>query len=208
MSETTTKLIYIGDPMCSWCYGIAPEITKVKDNYKDQLSYELIMGGLRPYNTQMMVELKDFLAHHWEEVNERSGQEFSYDILNSNDITYDTEPPSRATVVVRKIAPEKEITFFKQVQIVFYLENKNMHLTESYQSILNDLDIDYDLFTKLFESAEMKNEVKLDFEKSQKMGIRSFPTLVLKHKDDLHLISNGYSTSDKIIQRIDNLLQN
>jgi len=208
MSETTTKLIYIGDPMCSWCYGIAPEITKVKDNYKDQLSYELIMGGLRPYNTQMMVELKDFLAHHWEEVNERSGQEFSYDILNSNDITYDTEPPSRATVVVRKIAPEKEMTFFKQVQIVFYLENKNMHLTESYQSILNDLDIDYDLFTKLFESAEMKNEVKLDFEKSQKMGIRSFPTLVLKHKDDLHLISNGYSTSDKIIQRIDNLLQN
>lgn len=23
-------LIYIGDPLCSWCYGIAPELDKLK----------------------------------------------------------------------------------------------------------------------------------------------------------------------------------
>lgn len=207
MSKSKAKLIYVGDPMCSWCYGIAPEITKIKDYYQDQFDYELIMGGLRPYNTETMVEIKDFLKHHWEEVNEKSGQEFSYEILESDDITYDTEPPSRATVVVRKLAPEKEMTFYEKVQASFYKDNKNMHLVESYQSSVEELEINYQDFKKLFDSEEMKKEVKLDFQKSQQMGIRGFPTLVLENNEQLYLVANGYSSSNKIIARIENLLQ-
>lgn len=207
MSQSSAKLIYVGDPMCSWCYGIAPEITKVRDNYKDRFEYELIMGGLRPYNTQTMVEIKDFLKHHWEEVNEKSGQEFSYDILDRDDISYDTEPPSRASVVVRKLAPEKEMSFFKKVQASFYKDNKNLHLSESYRSSLDELGIDFSKFDALFESEDMKNEVKLDFQKAQQIGVRSFPTMILEYKEQLYLVANGYSTSEKMIARIDNLLE-
>jgi len=206
MSQTKAKLIYVGDPMCSWCYGIAPELSKVMEHYDDKIHYELIMGGLRPYNTQTMIELKDFLTEHWEEVHHRSGQKFNYSILDSKDITYDTEPPSRATIVIRKLAPEKEIAFFKKSQLAFYLENNNMHLAESYQAILNDLNIDFQSFKELFESQEMKEAIKLDFQKAQEMGVRGFPTLILEHEGQLHLLANGYSTSEKIIQRIDKIL--
>ena len=206
MAQSKAKLIYVGDPMCSWCYGVAPELSKVMEHYDDQLNYELIMGGLRPYNTQMMIELKEFLTHHWEDVHKRSGQNFNYKILDSNNITYDTEPPSRACVVVRKIAPEKEISFFKKAQSAFYQDNKNMHLVESYHSILDELTIDYEQFKKLFESKKMKEAIKMDFQKAQDMGVRGFPTLLLEYNGQLHLLANGYSTSDKIIQRIEKIL--
>lgn len=194
--------------MCSWCYGIAPEITSVEDHYGGELTYELVLGGLRPFNTETMSELKDFLAHHWEEVHKKSGQEFNYDILNNSEIMYDTEPPSRATVVVRKMAPEKELLFFKKTQTLFYFENKNMHLAESYTSILTELGIDYTLFVELFDSPDIKNEVKRDFQKSQQMGVRGFPTLILSTSESLHLIANGYSKADTIIERIDTILLN
>ncbi|MFQ5523922.1 MAG: DsbA family protein, partial [Acidimicrobiia bacterium] len=39
-----TKLIYVGDPMCSWCWGFAPEIEDLADEYP----VEVVVGGLRP----------------------------------------------------------------------------------------------------------------------------------------------------------------
>ena len=199
-------LIYVGDPMCSWCYGFAPELNEVKEHYGDKLDMELVMGGLRPYNTQMMTELKDFLTHHWEDVNKASGQEFNYEILSSDRITYDTEPPSRAAVVVRKMDSEKEYDFFKKSQTAFYLYNQNMHLAESYDSILAELELDTKEFDTLFHSDEMKQLVRKDFERAGEMGVRGFPTLLLKHGDKLDLISNGYLSSEDIIQRIDKVL--
>ena len=206
MTSPESTLIYIGDPMCSWCYGITDEMSAVKEKFDGQLGFELVMGGLRPYNTQAMSELKDFLTHHWEEVHQASGQSFQYEILDSDTITYDTEPPCRANVVVRQLAPKQAFTFFKATQKAFYLHNKNMHLAESYHDILDKLGIDKAEFDKLFASDEMKALVRQDFEQSAEWGIRGFPTLILRHEGKLTMIANGYSKSEAMIQRIESVI--
>ncbi len=200
------KLIYVGDPMCSWCYGISPELDKVASHYKGKLEIEIVMGGLRPYNTETMFDLKDFLADHWQEVNHRSGQPFSYGILENQKITYDTEPPSRAVVTVRQLTPHKTLAFFTAIQKDFYFKNKNMHLVESYYSSLDELGIDRDKFYTLFMSDEMKTLVKKDFERANSLKVHSFPTLLLVKNDRTYFVANGYSTVDKMIERIDKYL--
>lgn len=203
MTSPKSTLIYIGDPMCSWCYGITDELAAVKEKFDGQLGFELVMGGLRPYNTQTMSELKSFLGHHWEEVHKASGQSFQYGILDSETITYDTEPPCRANVVVRQLAPKQAFTFFKATQKAFYFHNKNMHLAESYHDILKKLGIDVAKFDELFASDEMKALTRRDFERSAEWGVRGFPTLILQHQDSLTMITNGYSKSEAMIQRIE-----
>ncbi len=204
-TNTDTKLIYIGDPMCSWCYGIAAELEKTKAQLDGSIEFEIIMGGLRPYNTQTMPELKDFLTEHWEQVHQASGQEFKYGILDEAGITYDTEPPSRATVIVRDLAPEKAFAFFHAIQKDFYFENKNMHLVESYYDALDKIEVDKAEFKRLFESDEMKQKVRRDFERAAEYGINSFPSILLKTGEQYHLISSGYTTSDNIIQKVKSL---
>ena len=86
------KLMYVGDPMCSWCYGIAPELEKIVEKYKGQMDIEIVTGGLRPYFDKPINEMKDFLSHHWEDVSKASQQPFNYDILDRADLLYDTEP--------------------------------------------------------------------------------------------------------------------
>jgi putative protein-disulfide isomerase len=202
-TDPRPKLIYVGDPMCSWCYGIGQNLEDVMEKYSDKLDYELVMGGLRPYNTQSMSELKSFLTHHWEDVNKASGQVFTYGILDDTQITYDTEPPCRATVIARDMAPLQAFKFFKCTQEAFYQDNKNMHLVESYHSILDELKMDKEEFTKRFHSAEMKEKVKLDFAKSSSMGVSSFPTIILEYKGQYHLIAKGFATVDQMSERIE-----
>ena len=208
MAQDKPKLIYFGDPMCSWCYGFSPEFSKAIKTLGNDFEFEFVMGGLRPYNTETMTDLADFLKHHWEEVGNRSGQPFQYDILNKSDIAYDTEPACRAVVTVRKINPKIEFEFFKAVQSAFYFENKNPNLTETFVAIADQFNLDKNEFKKLFESDEMKKAVREDFALSAEMGVRGFPTVIFKKGDELFLLSNGYTVAENIIEKVDRVLKN
>lgn len=201
-NDSKPTLVYVGDPMCSWCYGIAPELEKVIKHFGDDLNYEIVLGGLRPYNTQKMPELKEFLKEHWEHVHAASGQQFTYDILDDNTLTYDTEPPCRAVVAVRQIDDSKAFDFFKLTQEAFYYNNKNMHKAESYYDALDNLKIDKEKFTQLFQSSDLKTKVKNDFSRASQLGVSSFPTILLKVDDDYKRVANGYAQATDMIEKI------
>jgi putative protein-disulfide isomerase len=192
--------------MCSWCYGIAPELEALKAHYKDELDYEIVMGGLRPYNTQTMSDLKDFLMEHWEEVEHRSGQKFNTDILSSTSITYDTEPPSRAVAIVRSMDASKAFDFFHACQKAFYYDNLNMHDVSSYEATIKAIGLDYESFKSNFESAEWKTKIKEDFERAGQLGVRSFPTILLEKDNQRYVISQGYSKKEDMVKRIHKVL--
>jgi len=196
------KLVYVGDPMCSWCYGFSNELHMVVNHIQKTADFELVMGGLRPYNTQKMSELKSFLTEHWQHVNEASGLEFNYSILNRDDIAYDTEPPSRAVLAVRKMKPELEFEFFKSVQKLFYSENKNLNDANSYVELVASLGLDTEEFLKLYHSDEMKLMVKKDFERANDLNARSFPTLLYYKDGKYTAVAIGYDSAENIIAKI------
>lgn len=208
MAQEKPTLIYFGDPMCSWCYGFSPEFNKAVETLGDRLDVELVMGGLRPYNTQTMTDLGDFLKHHWEEVHQRSGQPFQYDILRKKDLVYDTEPACRAVVTVRQMNPALAFSFFKAVQHSFYAENRNPNLTETFATVAEQLGVDKNEFKRLFESEEMKNMVREDFTYAGEMDVRGFPTVILKNGDDLYLLSNGYTEAVHLLEQVKRIVGN
>ncbi len=202
MAQDKPTLIYVGDPMCSWCYGFSPEFSEAVDKLGETIELEMVMGGLRPYNTQTMKDLDDFLTHHWEEVSERSGQPFKYDILKDYTFVYDTEPACRAVCVVRDLAPEKELAFFKAIQTAFYYENKNTGAIDTYLDICKKMDINPKAFLTAFDSDKMKNAVREDFTVSAEMGVRGFPTVILKKDGKYIMIANGYTTAENVMQKV------
>ena len=50
------NLIYIADPMCSWCYGFGKTIAELlaEPGEAAPLQLALVMGGLRPFTTEPM----------------------------------------------------------------------------------------------------------------------------------------------------------
>ena len=206
-SQEKPTILYFGDPMCSWCYGISPELDAVKEHFRDKADFRIVLGGLRPYNTETMGDLKLFLTDHWKEVQRASGQPFRYEILDRSEMRYDTEPACRAVVTIREKYPDKAFEFFKGIQHAFYYENRDLSKIENYIDILKSLEIDVDYFQRSFDSEEMKERVKRDFKMSSSMGIHGFPTLVLKTGNEYHLIANGYTSSENMIERLNTLMK-
>jgi len=203
VDDPKPKLIYVGDPMCSWCYGIAPELEKVLDHFSDQLDYELVVGGLRPYNDELMTDLKGFLTDHWKDVNQTSGQPFKYEVLNRSDLKYDTEPPCRASVTFRKYYPKQEFEFFARVQTAFYAQNKSVTDSETYLEIIREMNLDPQDFAEKFQSQDLKNAVKEDFRRAQFLGVRSFPTILLEKNGKTTVINQGYQSAKAMIEKIE-----
>lgn len=201
------KLIYVGDPMCSWCYGFAPELEKIVELYDGKVEVELVTGGLRPYFDKPISEMKGFLAEHWEDVHKASGQPFKYGILDRSDLVYDTEPSCRAVVVFRAMAPDKEFEFFKLAQEAFYFHNKEMHKVETYAEIAETLGLDKEKFTELFHSDQYKAAVKKDFERAAALGVQGFPTMLFIKDGQQHVLSRGYTQQAKISGAVERLIK-
>jgi putative protein-disulfide isomerase len=90
------KLIYIGDPMCSWCYGFGKELSEVMQSLPE-LRLEIVVGGLRAGATDVLDDAgKRFRLAHWARVEEASGLPFNRDaLLARENFVYDTEPICR-----------------------------------------------------------------------------------------------------------------
>jgi putative protein-disulfide isomerase len=206
-SAKKSKLMYFGDPMCSWCWGLTHHLEKTIAHFEDPLDFEIIMGGLRvgdgeAWNDQM----KQFLKGHWQHVSEASGQEFNYGLFKKESFNYDTEPVCRAVSIVKHIEKSKVLCFYRNVQHGFYVENKDPNELKFYESICNKLNVDFSRFSELFNSEAGKILVNTDFQKTQEYGVTGFPTLALQTNNRLVSIVQGYSTFEGMKERIESSL--
>ena len=206
MISQNTQLIYFGDPMCSWCYGFGPQLDEVKEAFPN-LSFRIVMGGLRPYGKETMAELKDFLEHHWDEIKEKTGKPFKKDILENSDLIYDTEPASRAVVTFRTFLPDQEIDFFHGVQKSFYAQNKDPHSMETYTELAKDFGVDPADFAERWSGTEMEKATLSEFQFSGSMGIRGFPSIVLKIGEQYYMVANGYTEAERVIAHIQQTIE-
>lgn len=195
------SLIYVGDPMCSWCYGFGPELEKVVHKFPD-LPLRIITGGLRADGQEKISDLKDFLKGHWMEIAGITGMPFSYTILDHPDLYYNTEPACRAVVTVRRLKPSLELEYFRRLQNAFYHENQNPVSTETFSALAEKMGIGKNEFLEAFHSQQAMQQTRQDFSTAQSLGIRGFPSLLLKKGDQIYLLSNGYRSADAIEGKI------
>ncbi len=196
-------LIYIGDPMCSWCYGFGPELDKIKAAFPE-VPFEMVMGGLRAGGTEKMWELKDFLRSHWLEVQKATGQKFNYAILEKNEVLYDTEPACRAVILAGNLRPELKYAFFKAVQESFYIHNNLPNDIDTYVQIAAGLGIDPETFHKKFIKPQAQLDAFADFDLAGSMGIQGYPALIAKIDGKLYLATSGYQKAERIIKLLEN----
>jgi putative protein-disulfide isomerase len=198
INHKKAELIYIGDPMCSWCYGFSPELDKIKDSFPD-IKFTMVMGGLRAGGDEGMDELRGFLTEHWKEVEKTSGQKFNHAILKTKGFTYDTEPACKAVTLIRNLYPQSEYHFFKLLQKAFYVDNQSPLDVNTYLSIMEHLKLDTKVFHKEIFKDKAKDIVNADFQYSQNLGVTGFPTLIMKVENKYYRLTSGYAKAEKII---------
>lgn len=202
------EIIYIGDPMCSWCYGFSPAIQTLYQRHKTDVRMTLKMGGLHPGNDYVLNEdYKRFLLEHWTEIGERTGQKFSFGILDHLGWVYDTEKACRAVVAVRKLQPGSEFPYFASLQEGFYAFNRDPNDPYTFANAAVEIGIERDAFLNVYRSEEAKAETADDFDWARSRGVRGFPTVLLNGKRGLEVLTNGYQPLSALEVRLGKWLE-
>lgn len=203
-----SKLIYIADPMCSWCYGFGPELTTLLSGLPE-LPLQIVVGGLRAYNSEVMsAEKKATIISHWIKVGEASGLPFVDDALMREGFIYNTEPACRAVVATRILAPQAALDAFHAIQRGFYAEGLDATDGDVLAKICSDslnkagVDIDVEAFLQMWSSEEAITATHTDFVQTQRWGVSGFPTLVFERAGQLHLVTSGYIGVEKLVAQL------
>ena len=205
MTPSKHKLIYIGDPMCSWCWGIAPELEQLAEFCdEERLEFEIKVGGLRPgggdpWNDQM----KKFLRHHWDQVLQVSGQPFAYDLLEKDHFNYDTEPACRLVVAARKWLGNGDMEWFRKLQELFYVHSRDLSDLSNIQNLCEENQIDFKEFSAHFNDPEIKQATQTDFQITREWGVNGYPTVVLMQGQEMQGITLGYSRYQQMRERVE-----
>ena len=206
------NLIYIADPMCSWCYGFGPELQALLEGLPG-LSVDVVMGGLRAYNTEVMNEaMKAELMSHWKQVHETSGLPFLDRAVEQPGFIYDTEPACRAVVTARILAPQAALPVFHAIQQAFYGEGRDVTRGDVLAEIAcvalaaGGTPTDQTTFQSLWSSEKMALATKADFAQTKIWKVTGFPMLVLERNGQLDMITSGYTKMPTLVAQLQTLV--
>ena len=192
-------LWYFADPMCSWCWGFSPVITRLKKEFGDKLNISLNLGGLRPGTTEAITPvLRDEILHHWHDVHHMTDQTFQFDGAMPEGFVYDTEPASRAVLCMGKLQPSDTLAYFSAIQSAFYTQGKDVTQQDVLTELTDLFSIDTEKFQALLNSEEMRTLTREHFKRSHQAGVRGFPTLIWQQEKEIETISTGYIAWDRI----------
>lgn len=201
------SLIYVVDPMCSWCWGFSPIFEVIVREYRGRVPVQIMLGGLRPGNTTPFdAQKREYILRHWRAVHQRTGQPFNFTFHMSSDFTYDTEPSSRAVRVVRRLAPAHELDYLKGVQEAFYVKNWDVTRETVLREIAEGQGVDPVLFSGLFRDPHMKQDTWGEFARARERGVDGFPTLLGRHVKNYSILTHGYQALDQLTPVIDHWL--
>ncbi|MFZ1610282.1 MAG: ClpXP adapter SpxH family protein [Chitinophagales bacterium] len=175
--EKSLKLLYYTDPICSSCWGIEPQIRKLKLEYGNAIDIDYKMGGLLPdwsYNSGGIGKPSD-VASHWDEVSVHYDMPIDGDLWLEDPLD-SSYPPSIAFKAAQMQDEEKARLFMREVREMVFLKKKNIakweHLASAAKTVglnVEQLKTDYEGKAKIL----FEEDLKL----AKELGVRGFPTI-------------------------------
>lgn len=176
-TEKSVKVIYFTDPICSSCWGIEPQLRKMKLEYGKDIDVEYHMGGLLPdwsYNSGGISKPSD-VAHHWDEVSGYYDMPIDGDVWLQDPLD-SSYPPSIAFKAAQLQSEEKAILFMREMRELVFLKKKNIAKWENMALAAEKVGLDVKQLKSDFEG-KAKILFDNDLKMAREFGVRGFPTI-------------------------------
>ncbi|MDD2046456.1 DsbA family protein [Pseudomonas putida] len=204
----SARLLYVMDPMCSWCWGFAPVAQALIAQAREAgIDTQLVPGGLRTGSTALDASTRGYILEHWQAVNQATGQPFTLEGAMPDGFVYDTEPACRALVAARGLDRQRTWALLAAIQQAFYQGGEDVTRAPKLVELAEQAGFERAAFAERFASAEVRAATASDFTWVQDLGIAGFPTLLAERNGQLALLTNGYQSLDALSPLLGRWLQ-
>ncbi|MEW8084312.1 MAG: DsbA family protein [Candidatus Thiodiazotropha endolucinida] len=201
-------LYYIHDPMCSWCWGFRPVLEVLLSRLPDNIISSRLLGGLAADSSQPMPDdLRMRLQSTWREIGKRiPSTRFNFDFWARNTPRRSTYPACRAVIAARSIEPEMEDSMIVAIQQAYYLQARNPSDDTTLIELAMEIGLNEQQFSKLLNHSSTQQKLDSEIAQSLRLGVRSFPSLVLQHAESYWPVAIDYLNAEPMLELIHNLI--
>jgi putative protein-disulfide isomerase len=198
-------LIYVHDPMCSWCWGFEPTRQKIFAAVGGQMQIRRMVGGLAPDSDVPMPEaMRSMLQQTWQRIEQMiPGTEFNFEFWQKCSPRRSTYPANRAVISAREQGDEFDSRMTARIQRAYYLEAKNPSDETTLIELATDIGLDADLFAASLVAESTQHKLITEIQATREMGIDSFPSLAVHKTDGLRHIGLNYTDPEAMIREIE-----
>ncbi len=208
-------LIYCYDAYCGWCYGFSPVIKKIEEAYSYIMDIEVISGGMiLPSQPVHIGATAAYIEKAYLNVEERTGIKFGSEYLwhikhpDESDWYPNSEKPSKALCVFKNYFPERAVEFAADLQYSLHYEGRDITDDEAYRHLLEKYKIPADEFYKKLKDPQTKEDAYYEFALAKQLKVTGYPTVFIQKEDGIfHLIAQGFTEYETLVERIDNVLK-
>ena len=195
------KLIYVYDPMCSWCWGYRETWLKLKTALGDKLAIEYKVGGLAPDSDELMpIDMQQFLQQTWQRIEQQLGTPFNHEFWHTAQPRRSTYPACRAVLVARQHNKEQEMLY--AIQKAYYLDAQNPSDISTLASLAEQIGLEKNAFINEIESEKTNSLLMDEINQARSLPIQGFPSLVLENKGLYTAIPVNYQDWKSTYQQI------
>jgi putative protein-disulfide isomerase len=209
-----TTIIYCYDAYCGWCYGFSPVISRIAEEYKDRVFFEVLSGGMiitpepRPIGVTA-----GYIKKAYKTVEEYTGVSFGPDYLwhinnpEQSDWFPSSEKPAIALCIFKEYHPGQQVAFAADLQYALHYEGRDLCDDEAYRHLLEKYAIDPETFYARLHSAEYKEKAYYEFALVKQLQVTGFPAVLLQASETkFYLLAKGYTDYDTLKSRVEDAL--
>jgi putative protein-disulfide isomerase len=208
-------LYYCYDAYCGWCYGFSPIISRIFEEYRRSVAFEVLSGGMiLPATPQPIAVLAGYIQQAYKTVEERTGIRFGEDWLwhifhpDESDWYPSSELPAIALCVFKDYYPELAVPFSAELQYALHFEGRDLCDDEAYRHLLEKYKIPEKEFYARLHDPHYKEKAHEEFALVKQLKVTGFPTVFLQLEDaKLYLLTRGYTDYQTLKNRIDSTLR-
>lgn len=207
-------LHYLFDPLCGWCYGASPALSKLAE--AQNITLELLPTGLfsgagaRPMGD-------DFAAYAWENdqrIAHMTGQPFSAlyrkNVLQDRQQQFDSGPATVALTAVSQSQTIRQLDALKAIQHARYVEGLDVTSLPVLADILRALGLESAAENVLHPAENLlkatHNRTVRARQMMQEYGARGVPTFIAESGSTRQIINSGlvYSNPQEWVRQLQN----
>lgn len=181
-----TRLHYIFDPLCGWCYGAAPLVQAARA--VSELAVVFHGGGMLTGPNRRMVtsQWRSYVMPHDRRIAELSGQPFGdayFDgLLRDQTAVMDSEPPITA-VLAAEAAAGRGLDMIHALQRAHYVQGRRIADTAVLHEVAMELGLTGEAFSAYFArlgGTATREHIEASRRLLDRVGGRGFPTFALE----------------------------
>lgn len=178
------KLLYFTDPICSACWGIEPQLRKLRQEYGEYFDIEYRMGGLLKSWSEYGgsdVNGPGSVAQHWDEAGAYYQMPINSEVWHEDPL-HSSYPPAIAFKAAQQQGTQQADRFLRRIKEMVFVEKKNIAKTEHLVQAAKDAGLDINQF-EIDYGQKAKQLFEGDLQMAKEWGVRGFPTIYFIDED-------------------------